>query len=158
MAEIQKDGFAVRLAVIIVVLLGVLSIGYFRGGGDDDGAETASDTLPDGPTAEWHKGGTLHNESALEWQTATAKNKLATCADFLTRMWQNGKLAPMVEDELTTINDAYPFARQLVTELDSVFEARPDPEDNRRAFTGQAVSEGIMSVMDAKGWLKTDES
>lgn len=31
----------------------------------------------------WYKGGTLHKAKISDWKTATDKNKLATCADFM---------------------------------------------------------------------------
>lgn len=32
---------------------------------------------------EWYKGGTLHKATVKQWNSATQKNKLATCADFV---------------------------------------------------------------------------
>jgi len=32
---------------------------------------------------EWYKGGTLHNATAREWHQSTARNQLATSADFV---------------------------------------------------------------------------
>ncbi len=31
----------------------------------------------------WYEGGTLHKAKISEWKSATSKNKLATCADFM---------------------------------------------------------------------------
>ena len=32
---------------------------------------------------EWFKGGTLHKAKIIDWKSATERNKLATCADFV---------------------------------------------------------------------------
>lgn len=39
-------------------------------------------------TQKWYEGGTLQNASAITWQSASYRNKLATCADFVAAMWQ----------------------------------------------------------------------
>ncbi len=38
-------------------------------------------------SAQWEKGGTLHNVSLLAWNSSTHANKLATCADFASKVW-----------------------------------------------------------------------
>ena len=35
---------------------------------------------------EWYVGGTLHKAKVSEWKSATEKNKLATCADFMVNV------------------------------------------------------------------------
>ena len=34
----------------------------------------------------WYAGGTLHKASVYEWKNASEKNRLATCADFVTNI------------------------------------------------------------------------
>ncbi len=36
--------------------------------------------------SKWYLGGTLHSKSALEWQSATPEDKIATCADFIASL------------------------------------------------------------------------
>jgi hypothetical protein len=34
----------------------------------------------------WYEGGTLHKANAFEWQNASYDNKMATCADFFSKL------------------------------------------------------------------------
>jgi hypothetical protein len=45
--------------------------------------QSATQGDPDGSRA-WYVGGNLHRATMLEWRTANHRNKLATCADFIT--------------------------------------------------------------------------
>jgi len=106
------------------------------------------------PSTKWYQGGTLHSKSALEWQTASAADKLATCGDFVTKMWQNGDLKPSIANNLSTVDDVRPYAQELVAFLDAAFERDPDPEQNRKLFTNQTVSGTAAIGMVTMGWTK----
>ena len=79
------------LSILLLTGLIVLAAGSTD---DEDSSSSKSSSPKTSPTSatKWHSGGTLHNKSALEWQTASSQDKLATCADFVTTMWQNGNL------------------------------------------------------------------
>jgi len=49
-------------------------------------ASSSSDSEMDTKTDEWYVGGTLHQSTSAEWNKATEKNKLATCADFVANI------------------------------------------------------------------------
>lgn len=102
----------------------------------------------------WYQGGTLHSKSALEWQTAWAADKLATCADFVTKMWTNGNLKPSIANNISTVDDVRPYAEELVDFLDAAFKPDPDPEQNRKLFTNQTVSSTAAIGMITMGWTK----
>jgi hypothetical protein len=105
-------------------------------------------------TRKWYQGGTLHKKSALEWQTASRKDKLATCADFVTTKWQNGDLKSSLTNRLSTVDDVRPHAHELVDFLDAAFEPIADPEQNRRLFANQTVSGTASIGMVMLGWTK----
>jgi len=144
----DSDGCASRIAIVLVFVLVIAGVSFFRGRGD--GPSGAGE----GPGEGWNKGGTLHNKSGLDWQTASRKDKVATCGEFFTTMWKNGSLKNDTASQLKELNDAHPYVVDLVDELDVTFERRPDPQENRQFFQDQAVSAGIMNVMHRKGWLK----
>ena len=102
----------------------------------------------------WYSGGTLHKKSAIEWQTASSTDKLATCADFVTTMWQNGNLKPSIANRLSTVDDVRPYAQELVDFLNAAFKTDPDPEQNRKLFTNQTVSSTAVIGMVTMGWTK----
>lgn len=102
----------------------------------------------------WYSGGTLHNKSALEWQTASSEDKLATCGDFVTKMWQNGDLKPSIANNLSTVDDVRPYAKELVDFLDGAFAPDPDPELNRILFTNQTVASFAAIGMITMGWAR----
>jgi len=104
------------------------------------------------PTKKWYEGGTLHNKSALEWQTASREDRLATCADFVTKMWQDGNPRPAIADNLRTVDDVRPYAQELVDCLDAAFKPDPDPEQHHRLFTNQTVSGTAAIGMVIMGW------
>jgi hypothetical protein len=103
---------------------------------------------------EWYKGGTLHNKSALEWQLASSPDKLATCADFVTKMWNNGDLKPSLENRLSTVDNVRPYAQELVECLDAAFKRDPNPEQNRKLFVNQTVASTAVICMVTMGWPK----
>ncbi|MEZ2744294.1 zinc ribbon domain-containing protein [Halopseudomonas bauzanensis] len=101
----------------------------------------------------WYEGGTLAKGSGLDWQQATTANKLATCADLLAVVWQNKKLSPEIMKTLRDVDDFKPWAVLLTAELDSAFEADPDPEQNKKMFSNQDVASTAVMVMAMSGWL-----
>lgn len=102
----------------------------------------------------WYQGGTLYNKSALEWQTASSGDKLATCGDFVTAMWQKGNLKPPIANNLSTVDDVRPYAQELVDFLDAAFKPDPDPEQNRKMFTNQTVSGTAAIGIVTMGWTE----
>lgn len=106
------------------------------------------------PARNWYEGGTLHNKSAIDWQGASPADKLATCGDFVTKMWKNGDLKSEVSDHLSTVDDVRPYAQQLVIFLDAALRVDPDPEQNRKMLTNRTVSETAVVGMITLGWTK----
>lgn len=116
-------------------------------GSDKEGGQVAS-------TKEWYEGGTLHDKSAIEWQTASSADKVATCADFVAAMWQKGHLKRSIAKHLSTIDDVRPYAEELVECLDAAFKPDPDPEVNRKLFANQTVSGTAAIGMVIMGWTE----
>ena len=67
-----------------------------------DPSSTSSSTTAKSPTSSkakaWYSGGTLHSATMAKWRTATYANRLATSADFVTKMMQmDGETIPPVD-------------------------------------------------------------
>ncbi|MEM1426183.1 MAG: hypothetical protein AAGF75_06485 [Cyanobacteria bacterium P01_H01_bin.130] len=104
-------------------------------------------------TKEWDEGGTLHQAGALDWQQATYKNKLATCADFVAKLWMEGLLAPELQEKIKTKDHVRVLAEMLVEELDKAMAPLPDAEENRKVYVNQSVSDMTTFTMLAMGWV-----
>lgn len=104
---------------------------------------------------EWYVGGTLHNASGLEWQEATYENKLATCGDFVSKMWQDKSFKLEIQQRLKTMDDVKVLSVELVRVIDGTFEKDPDPEVNKKAFANQKVSSAAVMLMMMMGWLES---
>lgn len=139
-------------SIAITIICGLVLVGLLS---ELDCKSTSS--IPSGAqtsSEKWYEGGTLHNKSALEWQNAARANKLATCADFVTTIWQNGNLKPSIANNISTVDDVRPYARELVNFLDAAFKPNPNPEQNRKLFTNQTVSGAAAIGMVTIGWTK----
>ena len=102
---------------------------------------------------EWYEGGTLHDSSALEWQTATFQNKLATCSDFVSAAWQNKSFKPEIQSNITSMDTVMVLSKELVKAIDIVFEEIPNPEKNKQMFTNQKVSSFVAMLMVSMEWV-----
>ncbi len=69
--------------------------------------------------AAWYDGGTLQKATVREWRSGTPPDKLATAADFLTAVWNSGRLKPSIGRKLRTVDDLRPLAVKLVDFIDS---------------------------------------
>ena len=143
-----------RLTRIVTGITILIAIAMFIACGDGGNTTSNSQTSGATSTPKWYEGGTLHKKSALEWQTASSMDKLATCGDFVTGMWQNGNLKPAITNRLSTVDDVRPYAQELVDFLDAAFKPDPDPEQNRKLFTNQTVSSTAAIGMVTLGWTK----
>ena len=142
----NEQNFGKHIAsAFLLLVLGILAVGS---------TDTDTTTNSTSNTKKWYEGGTLHKKSALEWQTAPSRDKLATCADFVTTMWQNDDLKPSISKRLSTVDDVRPYAQELVDYLDAALKADPDPEQNRKLFANQTVSSIAVAGMVTMGWTK----
>jgi hypothetical protein len=143
-----------RILIGIITLVTVAMLIACGGGGTTGGSPSSSSRPSTGSSPKWYEGGTLHKQSALQWQTASSKDKLATCADFVTGMWQNGDLKPSIASRLSTVEDVRPYAEELVDFLDAVLKRDPDAEQNRQRFANQTVAATAAIGMVTMGWAK----
>ncbi|WP_421722568.1 hypothetical protein [Alloalcanivorax xenomutans] len=102
----------------------------------------------------WYNGGTLHKSSGLDWQKADKKNKLATCGDFVSSLWNSGKLKDDIAGPIKAVDDMKPLAEQCVSMLDEAFSPDPDPNKNKQLFTNQKVADFAVMAMMLDGWFK----
>lgn len=114
--------------------------------------ESSIQTSPNSINKQWYQGGTLHKASALEWQNATYENKLATCADFISALWEDNHLNPSIANQITSIHSMRPLAEDLLSELDEAMEPHPDAKTNRDLYGNQKVSSMATIIVVAKGW------
>ena len=143
-----------RLTRILTGITILIAIAMFIACGGGGNTTSNSPTPGAASTPKWYEGGTLHKKSALEWQTASSTDKLATCGDFVSGMWQNGNLKSSMTNRLSTVDDVRPYAQELVDFLDAAFKTDPDPEQNRKLFTNQTVSSTAAIGMVTMGWTE----
>lgn len=97
----------------------------------------------------WYEGGTLHDATAADWKKATAANKLATCGDFLAKLWLSKSLSPTIQAQVNEVDDLKTYAGGLVGALDKAFEGK-DPE----AIGNPTVSATAVILLGSMGWVK----
>ncbi len=129
----------------IVVMLAVVAV-Y----GVSNSAEP-----PSKPKAKkWYEGGTLHKKSALDWQEASDEDKLATCADFVTKIWNDKGFTQKVQASMSSTEDRKPYSKKLVVFLDAATKKFPDATKNKQIYTNQKVAAMAIIGMNDLGWLK----
>ena len=102
----------------------------------------------------WYEGGTLHQKSALEWQAAAPADKLATCGDFISKMWQDGNLKREIQASIESVDDMKPYAEKLVAFLDAAMEKQASEDRNRELYTNQTIAGMAAIAMVSLGWAK----
>ena len=102
----------------------------------------------------WYSGGSLHDKSALDWQGASNANKLATCADFVSKIWMAENFTPQTQASITSVESMKPYAQELVDCLDEATIAEPDSLLNSRIYTNQKVASMAAGCMVLMGWQK----
>ncbi len=150
-----------RKYVFLVLLMSVIMSGcsIFRQSYKSIPEEIKStDNYPEN-NDNWYKGGTLHDKTALEWQKASNANKLATCADFITKAVISGMLKESLKTKLDTTKEKYiqelrPYAEELVDFLNAATEKDNDPVVNQKLFANQKVSEIAIMGMMMMDWMK----
>jgi len=102
----------------------------------------------------WYEGGTLHQKSALIWQTASQKNKLATCADLVAVMLKQKMLKESIQEKINSVDDIKFLATELVVGLDAAFKKSHNEAENKKLYTNQKVNETAAMLVMMMGWLK----
>ena len=139
--------------IIIIVVIGAFFVFDFPSTESTKTKPTIRSTKTSN-SQKWYEGGTLHRKSALEWQTASSRNKLATCADFVAGMWQKGSLKSSIANRISSVDDVRTYAQELVNYLDDAFKADPNPERNRKLFAKEKVSYIAALGIVSMGWKK----
>lgn len=101
----------------------------------------------------WYQGGTLYNENGIAWQSATAENKLATCADIVAVMYEKKMFVEPINSAVHTVEDFKPLAEELMKALDGAFKKDPDAEKNNMLYTNQKVSDTSVILATMMGWI-----
>lgn len=136
--------------VLLMLLCLAVGVGGRSGHWETTSAPPPVTSTP--PARLWYEGGTLHNSSGLAWQNASRANKLATCADFVRVLREQGQLNQAIEDQIAAANDIRPCAEELVRFLDAAFERDPDPAVNRACFGNLSVSEAVAMGVVMMRW------
>ena len=110
-------------------------------------------TAPAAAKDKWYEGGTLHKAGALDWQRASYRDKLATCADFIAAAWEKGLLKRKVRRNILSTNDIKPYARELVAFIDAALEREHDPAKNRRMYANLTVAETAAIGLIIMEWV-----
>ncbi len=80
-------------AVVLVVVVVVAVVFLFSSPGNATKTTRQSPTVAAPTVQPWYSGGTLRRATVRQWLAATERNKLATCADFVTRTYRSKGLA-----------------------------------------------------------------
>jgi hypothetical protein len=78
---------------------------------------------------EWYEGGNLHDGDVSDWNRASYKNKLATCADFVAKLYQG---------QFERVDEIRPYAGELVGCIDEAIKA-DYPNIEKEDIAGFAV-------------------
>ena len=136
--------WAVAAFVFLAIIGAINSDTEYGGGVTATNNKQSANTLPTRPT--------LHDKTALDWQTGSYDDKLATCTFFLWGLWKNDALKPHIQNSIHSIEDLKPYARELVVCIDAATRPEPNPAENRRVFSQFKVHDiaatGIVSI----GW------
>ena len=162
------------LHVLAMVVMGVIFVAFIcyaiveRGHSPADDAkpnarnDAEQDQVPGEPQrgAAWYEGGTLHDKTALDWQTASEADKLATSADFVSAVWTKNDFVPKIQNSIQSTDDMKPYAEELVKFLDQVTVAPPGDFGNdllRRTYEGLKVKKMAESGMKTMDWIRPSE-
>ena len=102
----------------------------------------------------WFEGGTLHNGTALDWQNASQRNRLATVADFVAVLWQEGQLKPSISVHISSVDDMRPLVDQMVEYLNAAFMPDSDPVVNAKTFQHVSIKKAAAIGAFQLGWAE----
>ena len=119
-------------------------------------------TVPDSTSQEitrsqqgsWYQGGTLVNADVLEWQQASSENKLATCGDLVSQMWSKKMLRPEIQNKINSMDDMRVLAEELKTQIDAATKQDVDPEENKKIYANQKVTDIAAALISSMNWTK----
>lgn len=111
-------------------------------------------TPPAAPTPrKWYEGGTLHKATGAEWRKADASNKLATCSDFLAKLWEAKRLSGKLTLTVKTIEDLKAPAASCVEAVDKAYES---PEGGAEdVMATQDVATVALLTMTMMGFISS---
>ena len=145
------------IALCAFCCCGLLGFGVLRGPDENQDTPARSSSRRSSTTVKkWYEGGTLHNAGALEWQKANHGDKLATCSDFVAKLWEREDFKPSIRNSIHSVEDMRPYAQELVDFLDAATRKGPDPDKNRMLYTNQKVSEMAAIGIVMMQWGKSD--
>ena len=64
---------------------------------------------------EWYEGGDLHTATVAQWKSATAHNKVATCADWVHVTTDKATIAQITREQPETLRNLALFLSACVT-------------------------------------------
>ena len=79
---------------------------------------------------------------------------MATCADFITAMWQKEMLKPEINSMINSVDDIKPLAEELVTALDTAFKKADNENQNIQMYTNQKIGDTAILLVITRGWWK----
>ena len=121
-----------RMGLLITSLLVILALMACNSGANNKSTYSTSKPVP---TKKWFEGGTLHNATIGEWNSATYANKLATSADWLAvTVWKGHLHSPNDFDKVRV------KAEMLVTAVNGVVEDKDIDNLNVTEFAITLIS------------------
>lgn len=96
---------------------------------------------------EWYQCGTLHSSSSDEWLEASHQNRIATCADYLLKLYKDGALSinlPSKKNMPSLLYEVKKYAEEMAVAMDEVFRSSKEK---------LSVSETAALLMVQAEWL-----
>lgn len=94
-------------------------------------------------SAKWYEGGTLHGSTIGKWWESTPENRMATCGDFIAKLYMGGNL----NLDITDIDSIMPFAVELAVFIDTATKGLDEVKE-------QKVADFAIAGMVSLGWVK----
>lgn len=141
------------LGLVVLILIGTAMLSMCT---DDQGSNTAGNAQENAIQTQpkWYENGGLHDKSALDWQIAPYKQKLATAADIYAHFYQKKQLTPAIAARIESVDDLRPYAENLVSALNEAFEKKATKEENQKMYANQTVSETSILLLTMQGHIK----
>lgn len=94
--------------------------------------------------SEWWEGGTLHGASVKEWKQATYSNKMATSADWILTLYNEGSLTGKIV--FNSPDDVKILCKSMVSALDDAV--------SEGGYKGEQIALVSAMIMMLAGWMK----
>jgi hypothetical protein len=145
-AEITQKGANIFGLVLIIIAAAI-------GGGSDSESTTKPIAVEQKEKSEkeWY----VHNikisygeMNGKNWASYTSDQKLAISANVLAHFWTEKTLSPKIMNNIKSMDDLKPYAKELTAELDEFYLG-----GNQKLTANQSLSESAVILLKLKKWI-----